>query len=88
MKLKRHKSFINDWRKVSLTDGQYQIFILYVGNLLKGESQPPEALDHPLKGEYDDYREFHLSGDMLIIYKQDNEELGLFRMGTHNQLFK
>ena len=87
MKLKRHKSFIKDWRKVSLTDGQYEKFIIYVGSLLKGEALPPEALDHPLKGEYDDFREFHLGGDMLIIYQVDDEQLVLFLMGTHSKLF-
>jgi len=88
MKLKRHKAFLKDWRKISLTDGQYEKFIIYVGSLLKGVSLPPEALDYPLKGEFDDYREFHLGGDMLIIYKIEGEQLILFRQGSHSQLFK
>jgi len=88
MNLKRHKSFLKDWRKVTLTDGQYEKFILYIANLLKGESLPPEALDHPLKGEYDDYREFHLGGDLLIIDKIESDQVILFRLGSHNQLFK
>ncbi len=89
MKLKRHKAFLKDWRKFSLTDGQYEKFILYVGNLLKkSELLPPEALDHPLKGEFDDYREFHLGGDVLLIYKIDGKQLILFRLGSHSQLFK
>jgi len=88
MNLKRHKSFLKDWQKVTLTDGQYEKFILYIANLVKGESLPPEALDHPLKGEYDDYREFHIGGDVLIIYKIEGDEVILFRLGSHSQLFK
>ncbi len=88
MKLKRHKSFLKDWRKVSLTDGQYEKFILYIGSLLKDKTLPLEALDHPLKGDFIDYREFHLSGDVLIIYKINIEQLILFRLGSHSQVFK
>jgi len=87
MKLKRHKSFIKDWRKFNLTESQYEKFILYVGSLLKAERLPPEALDHLLKGEFDDYREFHLGGDVLIIYKVEEDDIILFRLGTHSQLF-
>jgi mRNA interferase YafQ len=56
--------------------------------LLKEEILPAEALDHSLKGEYVEYREFHISGDLLVIYKVENDVLQLLRIGTHAQLFK
>jgi len=49
---------------------------------------PAEAKDHRLKGEWDDFREFHISGDLLVIYQIENEVIKLVRLGTHNQLFK
>jgi hypothetical protein len=42
----------------------------------------------PLKGEYKDCREFHISGDLLIIYFIADETLNLIRIGSHSQLFK
>ncbi len=44
--------------------------------------------DHPLTGEWDDYRECHLKPDLLLIYrKPDAEVLQLVRLGSHSELF-
>ncbi len=80
MKLKRHKQFLKDW--------QFEKFISYADYLRNNKSLPKEAKDHPLLGEYNDYREFHLGGDTLIIYKIIAEECTFYRIGSHSQLFK
>ncbi|MCF6206228.1 MAG: type II toxin-antitoxin system YafQ family toxin [Sulfurovum sp.] len=49
---------------------------------------PSEALDHSLDGQWSQYREFHISGDLLVIYKIADSILYLARIGTHAQLFK
>ncbi|MDM8547697.1 type II toxin-antitoxin system YafQ family toxin, partial [Candidatus Venteria ishoeyi] len=36
---------------------------------------PDEAKDHTLLGEYKDCREFHLGGDILLIYLMGNNEI-------------
>lgn len=45
--------------------------------------------DHKLKGEFSLYRECHIQGDLLLIYKIENKELVLILIdiGTHNDLF-
>lgn len=45
--------------------------------------------DHALKGEWEGYRELHVSGDWLLIYRIDDDELQLVltRTGSHDQLF-
>ncbi|MDD5716875.1 MAG: type II toxin-antitoxin system YafQ family toxin [Sulfuricurvum sp.] len=43
--------------------------------------------DHPLIGDYESFREFHISGDLLIIYCIEDEILKLTRIGSHSQLF-
>ena len=45
--------------------------------------------DHPLHGEYEGFRECHISPDWLLIYKKDKGELILYlhRTGTHRDLF-
>ena len=88
MTIKRHKFFRKDELKVKLTDEQYKKKIEYLSYILDNKSLPNEALDHPLAGEYKGFREFHLSGDILIIYTIKDNILYLQRIGTHSQLFK
>jgi mRNA interferase YafQ len=71
-----------------MTDTQYAKFILYLALLLEEKALPAESRDHSLKGEWHGYREFHLGGDLLLIYLVDNDSLILIRIGTHAQLFK
>jgi mRNA interferase YafQ len=84
----RHKLFIKDMRNVRLTDTQTTKFFLYIAALLNAEPLPPEARDHSLHGEWGDFRELHLGGDTLLIYKIDDHHVHLTRLGSHAQLFK
>ena len=88
MELKRHKHFRKDELKVKLTDEQYAKRIKYLSLILQGKDLPSEAKDHNLMGEFKGFREFHLGGDVLLIYTVLDEVLYLQRLGTHSQLFK
>ena len=56
--------------------------------LAAGEPLPPEYLDHELRGEWDGYRECHIGGDFLLIYRIDGDLVVFVRAGTHNDLFR
>ena len=45
--------------------------------------------DHALKGNWKGYREIHLEGDWLLIYRIEHDvlELVLVRTGSHDELF-
>lgn len=43
--------------------------------------------DHELSGDYAKTRECHIEWDWLLIYKIAEEELILYRVGTHSELF-
>jgi mRNA interferase YafQ len=52
----------------------------------------PEWLDHPLKGDWASYRECHIGGDFLLIYRIDEAagkggSIVFVRAGTHADLF-
>lgn len=79
--------FIKDMRSVRLTEGQAAKLFVYVAALLDEKPLPPESKDHALHGEWLDFRELHLGGDMLLIYKSDASTIYLTRLGTHAQLF-
>jgi mRNA interferase YafQ len=54
---------------------------------LNEKELPKEARDHSLSGNWNDYRELHVSGDLLLVYKIEMGTLYLARIGTHSQLF-
>ena len=49
---------------------------------------PKELLDHPLFGDYKDFREIHIYGDLCIVYQRNDKELHLRRIGRHQDIFR
>lgn len=88
LKLFRTKIFLKDYKKLKISDQHYTKYVQYVSSLLKQEDLPKEALNHRLKGQYDSFSEFHISGDLLVIYIIEDEYVKLVRIGTHSQLFE
>lgn len=48
---------------------------------------PQKNMDHELSGNYSGHWECHIAPDWLLIYKQNENELFLYRTGTHADLF-
>lgn len=88
MKLFRTKTFKKEYAKTNMTDTQYVKYLKYLVILLEENELPPESRDHSLSGEYIGFREFHIGGDLLVIYVIEDDILRLTRIGTHSQLFK
>lgn len=55
--------------------------------LAEGRPLPPGYRDHPLSGEWKNYRDCHIESDWLLIYKIEGNDLYLVRTGTHSDLF-
>ena len=55
--------------------------------LIEGSPLPARCKDHPLAGDWKDYRDCHIEPDWLLIYKIDGDDLYLVRTGTHSDLF-
>ncbi len=43
--------------------------------------------DHRLKGKYVNKRDCHIEPDWLLIYAIEDDELILYRTGSHSDLF-
>jgi mRNA interferase YafQ len=56
--------------------------------LIEGNPLPPRYRDHPLSGEWKQYRDSHIESDWLLIYKTEGNDLHLVRTGTHSDLFE
>ena len=57
--------------------------------LASGKKLPANYKDHQLNGELSKYRECHIKGDLLLIYRieKDSLILVLVNIGSHSQLF-
>lgn len=60
-----------------------------IQKLANGEELEPKYRDHPLTGNYGEYRECHIQPDWLLVYRIEAKSLilFLFRTGTHSDLF-
>ncbi len=83
-----HKVFTKDMQKAKLNSTNTAKLFIYISLLLNNEKLPVQAKDHALLGDYNDTREFHASGDLIVIYRIEKDTLELLRLGTHSQLFK
>lgn len=83
-----HKNFTKGVQKVKLSPTNAAKLFLYISLLLNQDDLPSEAKDHALTGNYKDTNEFHISGDLLVVYRVVDNTLELLKIGTHSQLFK
>ncbi|MEA2039002.1 MAG: type II toxin-antitoxin system YafQ family toxin [Thermodesulfobacteriota bacterium] len=88
MELFRAKTFKKDYQKLKISDKQYTKYIKYLSFLLEGKALPLVARDHSLIGNYSGFREFHIGGDLLVVYYIEDDIVRLTRIGTHSQIFK
>jgi mRNA interferase YafQ len=51
------------------------------------ETLPSKNRAHTLSGDFSGYRECHVEPDWLLIYRYVDNELQLYRTGTHADLF-
>ncbi|MGD0662576.1 MAG: type II toxin-antitoxin system YafQ family toxin [Syntrophorhabdales bacterium] len=82
--------FKHDYKREK--SGRYRKIIdealMEVVNLLAADRPLPLVnVDHPLLGEWADYRDCHIRPDLILIYrKPDDTHLDLVRLGSHSQL--
>ena len=82
-----HKDFTKGVQKAKLNPTNTAKLFMYISLLLNEDELPHEARDHTLTGNYKDTNEFHISGDLLVVYRIEDNTLELLRIGTHSQLF-
>ena len=60
-----------------------------VTDMLQNETElPAKCKDHPLSGNWQGYRDCHIKGDWVLIYRilDDGNVLRLVRTGSHEDL--
>lgn len=86
--LARTRTFKKSFKKLHLKDNEVAVYIDAVSSLLNGIELDRKYKDHPLKGNFEQYRECHLKPDLLLIYRIHEGEVQLIDIGSHNELFQ
>lgn len=81
------KQFRKDLERIKRTGREMTRLLEAIESLCSGTPLPPQFRDHPLVGNYKDYRECHLGGDWLLIYQMTDDIVILVRMGSYSDLF-
>lgn len=87
----RTPRFKRDYKAVMKKRYDRQAFVDVVSALMAEDTEllVRKYRDHALKGEWSGFRELHIEGDWLLIYRVDRDilQLVLTRTGSHDQLF-
>lgn len=86
-------TFKRDVKK--LKKAHYNLDLMYeaIDHIIKNNSDILKSRyrDHALKGNWQGYRELHIQGDWLLIYKLEKDQISLTtiltRTGSHDKLF-
>jgi mRNA interferase YafQ len=81
--------FQKDLKRIEKRGYKIDLLTAVIKKLANGETLDEVYHDHPLKGEYQDCRECHITPDWLLIYEIVSDTLLLYltRTGTHADLF-
>lgn len=82
------KKFKRDLKRLQRQGKDMEKFKAVVRLLCEGKELPPKYADHPLKGDWSDFRDCHIEPDWVLIYRIEQEELLLVlaRSGSHSEL--
>lgn len=62
---------------------------IIISTLLDGKTLNSSFRDHQLTGDMKQYRECHVSGDLVIVYEKSEsaKEIYFFQIGSHSGVF-
>lgn len=87
MKILYHKEFLKNYRKrISPNKKLVLKFQKQMKNFINNPADP-SLKDHKLIGKKSEFRAFSITGDIRVIYKIVNEEIWLYDIGSHNQVY-
>jgi mRNA interferase YafQ len=89
-RIERTKTFKRDYQRVVATPKHRDLenLLSAVLTLLATDTPlPSKYVDHPLRGEWHDFRDCHIKPDLVMIYrKRGDDVMQLVRLGSHSEL--
>jgi mRNA interferase YafQ len=87
-RIRRTAQFKKDVKRMLKRGKDLDQLLSVVQELAEGRPLPEQYVDHPLKGQYVEKRDCHLEPDWILIYAIEDEDLVLYRTGSHADLFR
>lgn len=87
LKLSTTSRFNKDLKLCQKRNYDLNLLFQVINTLRIPNPLPAQNKDHDLKGNFTGKRECHISPDWLLIYTISDDELMLYRTGTHSDLF-
>jgi mRNA interferase YafQ len=86
--VRRTSRLKRDMKKLLKGGKDIEKLIKAVEILAEGQILPSEYKDHPLSGKYKGMCDCHIEPDWILIYGMEENELVLYRTGSHSDLFR
>jgi len=87
LSIRRTTQFKKDVKRIKQGGKDIEKLLLIVNELAEGRTLAQQYCDHSLKGKYKGKRDCHIEPDWVLIYAIDENELILYRTGSHSDLF-
>lgn len=84
----RTSQFKRDVKRVKKRDKDMSKLRTLLTLLMEQAPLPDAYQDHPLRGDWNGYRDAHIEPDWLLIYRVAGDELQLARTGSHADVFQ
>ncbi|CAN2040091.1 mRNA interferase toxin YafQ [Candidatus Magnetomoraceae bacterium gMMP-15] len=82
------RRFQKDIKRLKRSSKDIEKLFFVINKLAEGEKLSRIYRDHPLKGVFKSKRDCHIEDDWILIYSIEDNELILYRTGSHSQLFR
>ncbi|MDI6751819.1 MAG: type II toxin-antitoxin system YafQ family toxin [bacterium] len=86
--IRRTTQFKRDIKRLLRSSKEIEKLLNIVEELAEGRKLRLECHDHLLSGKYKNRRDCHIESDWILIYAIEDDELVLYRTGSHSQLFR
>lgn len=86
--IRRTSQFRKDVKRLQRSGKDIEELLFVITELAEGKQLSRQYHDHPLKGKFKGKRDCHIEDDWILLYSIENNEVILYRTGTHSQLFR
>lgn len=87
MRIKYHKDFAKNYKnRIGYSPKLTSQFRKQLNNFVRN-SKDPSLRDHKLIGRKKSFRAFSITGDIRVVYKIIDDEIWLYDIGSHNQVY-
>ncbi len=86
--IRRATQFKKDIKRMLKRGKDLERLLAVVQQIAEGHPLDAVYCDHPLKGGYHGKRDCHVGPDWILIYAIVDQEVVLYRTGSHADLFR